>query len=449
MSFHRDPAMDHLNNHETTNKYCYCKDFREQAGQCLICRELAQGHDYRTPNAHALDTFRVAVTGSNGKTTVTNLLGRVLASVGGNQVGFASTTGIYRGQKQVFTYEHRASEHYTYLMNQPEITTVVAEQPEAGLAKYGLPLDHHVGIVTNLVSDHLERPWVHSGLDDVFLIKSLIVRMALEQAIVSIDYEWSRRMVAVFDRGQCAVFGRDAAHVAAARAAGYHVTTVENGQIVIYTPDERVELGQVNEFLVTLRGILTHNIENLLPVLSALHQNERTAPRFDEYLSVLKAMPPSFELNPARFNVLRYQDSLIVFDYAHNEDGYRASLSALQQLCRRLGGKRSVGLVAAAADRSAETVRAIAEVIGNSLDDAYVRTIPGNANSQRLADGLPKASQGRMWDQGYRAFIEAHARPDTIVYVTIAGHGHIQDLATVVTELGLTDIAHEHLEELS
>ena len=426
-----------LDNSLSKNKYCFCKNYGE-VGKCLICKSIKEGQDYQKINSDGANKYAVAITGTNGKTTLTNIIGLVLNNVY-KKVGYASTTGIFKEKTKISDLEHRASEHYVYLLNQPDLDIVISEQPEAGIYKYGLPRDHDFGIVINMSEDHLERYWINSGMDDLYAIKSLVAKMAIEGCITSVDYYWTRKLIEDFDRGHFFLFGRNQTEVRKYLGKGYQIITEQNGEIVILKKEEKIVVGKTNDFLLTLNGILEYNIENILAIISLFYNSSKFSKDFETLVSELKKIPPSFELNPARFNVLNYKDNIVVFDYAHNVDGYSYAMKSLTKLKENLSKKELIGLVAVAGDRTEEVIDQLAKLFTESFDQVFVRQVADNKNIKLLSEKLMKKN-GQIWEKGYEEFIKDFSQGNNIIYITIAGHGHVDDLRKTIKNLKIKDI---------
>ncbi len=119
----------------------------------------------------------IGVTGTNGKTTVTNIL-RQLLSLHGEKVGLIGTVGIFIGEKEIpTTHTTPESRDLSELMAQmvaEDVTTCVMEVSSHALALERVAaLDFDIAVFTNLTRDHLELS-SHDG--GVFCIQAKIVR---------------------------------------------------------------------------------------------------------------------------------------------------------------------------------------------------------------------------------------------------------------------------------
>src|SRR5690606_38144362 len=81
-----------------------------------------------------------AVTGTNGKTTVTRLLGHVLAEAG-EHVGMTTTDGIYSGGQLVRPGDNTGPASARAVLSDPLVTAAVLETARGGILRRGLGYD--------------------------------------------------------------------------------------------------------------------------------------------------------------------------------------------------------------------------------------------------------------------------------------------------------------------
>ncbi len=102
----------------------------------------------------------IGVTGTNGKTTVTNIIRQLLA-VREETVGLIGTTGIYIGAEEIpathTTPESRDISELLSNMLERGVTTCVMEVSSHALALERVAaLDFDIAVFTNLTQDHLD-----------------------------------------------------------------------------------------------------------------------------------------------------------------------------------------------------------------------------------------------------------------------------------------------------
>lgn len=118
----------------------------------------------------------IAVTGTNGKTTVTTLIGKILQDAG----------------KKVFVGGNIGAPLYNCLSEGKQPDLVVAEVSSFQLELAG-EFSPHVGLLLNMSPDHLDR---HGSMEEYFSLKSRIFRNQSETdfAILGGDDNYCRRL---------------------------------------------------------------------------------------------------------------------------------------------------------------------------------------------------------------------------------------------------------------
>jgi len=211
---------------------CYCNRLKN-GKKCLLCQGQENGEDFFRINGLAAKKLSIVITGTNGKSTITNTLSSILANTFPG-VGGSSSTGLYEGGKQISNIEHIASQHYIYLLNKKNTEIIICEQPLTGIWAFGLPIEHDWGIITNITRDHTEMGYVREGMEDIFRLKSTIAAMAKKGVITSIDYPLTRKIIKNFKQKNFFLFGLNSKWVRYYRELGYQVITVKKDKIFVF-----------------------------------------------------------------------------------------------------------------------------------------------------------------------------------------------------------------------
>ncbi len=126
----------------------------------------------------------IGVTGTNGKTTVTNII-RQLLSRRGEKVGLIGTVGIFIGEEETpathTTPESRDLSELLARMVSEHITTCVMEVSSHALALERVAaLDFDIAVFTNLTQDHLD---FHHTMEEYFAAKQKLFSRLKDTAI--------------------------------------------------------------------------------------------------------------------------------------------------------------------------------------------------------------------------------------------------------------------------
>jgi len=138
----------------------------------------------------------VGVTGTNGKTSVTNLIKHIIESCTGNKVGLIGTNGNFIGERelptQLTTPESYEMQKILEKMVLEGCSHVVMEVSSHALALDRVHgIEFEVGVFTNLSPDHLD---FHGTMDEYARAKALLFPMCKSSAI-NIDDSYCRVML--------------------------------------------------------------------------------------------------------------------------------------------------------------------------------------------------------------------------------------------------------------
>lgn len=261
----------------------------------------------------------IAVTGTNGKTTVSYLLESILESAGKRSAVMGTIN--YRMGKKVF-----ASVNTTpgLLENQFFLSQLVVEKfdycvmevSSHALAQGRVDLiDFVTAIFTNLTSDHLDY---HQSRENYFQAKSkLFVDLAPSaSAVINIDDPFGQRLLSM-TKAKCITYGiKGAADVKAKDSHG----SLEGTKFKFVSAQEEIPIE------TSLVGI--YNVYNILAVIAACLKEGINIDTIREGIRRLKGVP-------GRLERLDYGQNFSVFiDYAHTQDALENVLRALREVSR-------------------------------------------------------------------------------------------------------------------
>src|SRR5690606_33630446 len=134
-------------------------------GDAIVAHLFPDRQDGRVPIC--------AVTGTNGKTTVTRLIGHLLRGAG-EHVGMTTTDGVYSGGELERPGDNNGPASARAVLSDPSVTAAVLETARGGILRRGLGYDwSDVGIVTNVTRDHVGQDGI-TDVEDLVWIKSLV-----------------------------------------------------------------------------------------------------------------------------------------------------------------------------------------------------------------------------------------------------------------------------------
>lgn len=306
----------------------------------------------------------VAITGTNGKTTVTRMVSHILKQVG-LHVGMTTTDGIYIDGQCIIEGDTTGPASAKIILSDSTVEAAVLETARGGILRAGLAFDYcDVGVVTNITEDHLGQYGIDS-LEDMAYIKSLILErtQAKGYAILNAD---DAQVVSLASRIKAPIiyFSLEADNIIIRRHLGVGGKTffVKNGVIYAANGARSQPVVRVKDIPVTLGGAAVHNIQNAViavAVTSALKISRRT----------IKQGLCTFEKNPGRLTIRDIGGIRVCVDYGHNPAGY----AALIQTVKKLGAKRLIGVIAAPGDRPDSCIVSMGNSAGRGFDHIIIK----------------------------------------------------------------------------
>jgi cyanophycin synthetase len=298
----------------------------------------------------------IAVTGTNGKTTVTRLIAHMYETAR-MVVGQTSTEGTYIGKEKILEGDCSGPRSAKAVLLHPCVEVAVLETARGGILREGLAFDWcTVGVVTNISADHLGLKGV-STLDELARVKQVVVENVRKDgaAVLNAEDPLVAEMAAATD-ARVVYFTADPhnpvhdAHIAQGGACVY----VENGAIMLAKSGQRDELVSLDRVPFTLGGKVRFQVQNALAAVAAAWSAGLNPAMIVRALTTFVTDDATV---PGRFNVSEIGGVQVVLDYGHNT----AALTALGQAVQALGTRRTVMVLALPGDRRDEDLRTSVE----------------------------------------------------------------------------------------
>jgi cyanophycin synthetase len=322
----------------------------------------------------------VAVTGTNGKSTVCRMVGKIGREMG-RTVGLTNTSGVYIDDERVLEADASGPKSARMVLRDPTVELAVLETARGGMLREGLAFDRcDVGVVLNVAADHLGLKGVDT-LDDLAAVKSIVTEAVGRRgvSVLNGDDPLTLRM-ARHAGGRIAFFtlrgGPDMSaflqkHVAEGGLLVAREPSVRGGDLVIHDKGERIFVVHGDEIPATLGGLADFNVANTLAAIAVGHglgASPATMAR------ALRAFNSSHLDNPGRFNVHEAHGFRIIVDYAHNPAAMRAMGDLVGQL--RPTVDRVIGVVSIPGDRRDEDILEMGAIAAGMFDELIFRERP-------------------------------------------------------------------------
>ena len=310
----------------------------------------------------------ISVTGTNGKTTTTLLIGHVIQNTG-HVTGVTTTEGIYIDGRLRESGDCTGYWSARTVLTSPVVEAAVLETARGGMFKRGLAFDKcDVGVVLNIHDDHLGQHGAET-LEDLARVKRLVVETAAKACVLNAEDPLVVAMAEHKPEGcETVYFSLDPASPVIEKHldAGGRAVYLRRNMIMLAEGDHRIPLLEVERIPFTLKGRARFNVQNSLAAVAALWVSGYA---HAQIVAGLNTFTSSVDQNPGRLNLFRVRDFHVLLDYAHNAESYRLIIETAKQLNQ----KRLVGVITAPGDRYDEKLKEIGRICGQGFDHLIFR----------------------------------------------------------------------------
>jgi UDP-N-acetylmuramoyl-L-alanyl-D-glutamate--2,6-diaminopimelate ligase len=348
----------------------------------------------------------IGVTGTDGKTTTSNLLFQILMQAG-LHAGIISTVNAVIGDEMLDTGLHVTTpeapeiQHYLARMVSAGMTHVVLESTSHGLAQHRVTgCDFDIAVVTNITHEHLDFHKTYEGYRHA---KGLLFRM-LEDTTVKAH---GNPRLAILNKDDSSydylhgISGRNQRSYSLSEGADFWADDVRytsNGlEFQIQSADFRQPVR------CNLAGI--YNVSNCLAAFAACVAGVKIPPNIAaEGIAALKIVPGRME----RINL--GQDFSAMVDFAHTPN---ALLRALET-ARQMTSGRVIAVFGSAGLRDREKRRLMAEVSQQHADISYITAEdPRTESLSGILAEMAAAAEAKGGKEG-QSFFRVPDRRDAI-----------------------------------
>jgi cyanophycin synthetase len=358
---------------------------RDVAGP-VIDMLFPRGTRYRIPLA--------AVTGTNGKTTTTRMVGHIL-KLSGYTVGMATTDGVYIDGVRTVRGDMTGPWSSQIVLRDPSIDAAVLETARGGIVRSGLGWRKcNVGAVVNVASDHLGLGGIED-LEDLARVKQIVVEVAQDYCVLNADDERVARMADASPAEPIYVTMDPKNELVRqhVRNRGKAVALEEGlsgRMIVLYQGERQIPLVLARHIPATIEGRAFHNIQNAMFAAAIAHG---LGVGVENIRQGLRTFSTDFFQAPGRLNFYNEHPFRVLLDYAHNAHGTEAVAKTVLELA--VHGRR-IGVIAAPGDRRDEDIRALAAAAAPAFDLVLLREDDDNR-------GRPRGAVAELLRQGLLA----------------------------------------------
>jgi cyanophycin synthetase len=338
-----------------------------------------------------------SITGTNGKTTTSRMLGHILKTAG-HTVGMTSTDGVYIDGRLSVKGDMTGPTSAHIVLRDPTVDMAVLETARGGLLRAGLGYRRcDVAACLNVASDHLGLRGIDT-LEQLAELKRIPIEVARNTAVLNADDELCLRMADYTQAENLCYVTMNPAHslVKEHIRAGGRAMVLEQGiygdMITLYDNGTHFQLLWTHLIPATMEGKATHNVQNAMFAAALAFGMGKS---LDDIRHGLRTFNSTIFQAPGRMNVFDEHPFRVILDYGHNA----AAIESICQLVDRLDvGGRRICVLAAPGDRRDEDIRAIAQAAAGHFDH-YICKADDNRRG-RGEDEVPRMLRAQLIEDG-------------------------------------------------
>lgn len=329
-------------------------------GQAIVEMLFPEGSTARVP--------LIAVTGTNGKTTVTRMIAHIYSTMK-QYVGMATTDGIYFDGVRRVKGDCSGPRSAEAVLQHPKVEVAILETARGGILRSGLAWDRStVSVALNVASDHLGLEGIETP-ERLARVKRVVVESVARDGygVLNADDPLVADM-AQDCPGKVIFFGRDCsgAVMSAHLASGSRAAYLRNDELVFAEGATETVLMKAGEIPATFNGQVPFQVSNALAAAAACWG---AGVPFDSIRLGLRTFQTDEKMTPGRFNVFDVDGARVIVDYGHNPHALRA----MQEAIRQMHPSRTIGVVAAPGDRRDADIQELATVAAHTFGTIIVR----------------------------------------------------------------------------
>lgn len=310
----------------------------------------------------------ISITGTNGKTTTTRMISKILQEKG-HTVGMTSTGGVYINDKCIMKGDTTGYRSARMILTDKRVDAAVLETARGGIVSKGLGYDlADVGILTNISEDHLGLDGINT-FDDLAHVKALVAEAVKENgyAVLNADDKYCVEVGEHLNK-KVIYFSTcfDNEVIQKQIACGGKAVYLKAEDIYIFDGKEEIKLMHSWDIPATLNGAISYNVKNSL---SAIAGTYGLGVELEYIVKALKKFKSDNEQNPGRFNIHDISGFKVVVDYGHNIEGYRETIASVKNMKHN----RLIGVIGVPGDRTETSTVRVGQMCGESFNNIIIK----------------------------------------------------------------------------
>lgn len=314
-----------------------------------------------------------SITGTNGKTTVTRMIGHVLTEAG-QMVGMTTTDGIYIGERLIARGDMTGPHSARTVLSDPAVEVAVLETARGGIVRRGLGYDwSDISVMTNIGPDHIGQDGIET-VEDLVYIKSLIAERVREGGtlILNADDEHLSRLMenpAISKlKKEVIYFSLHDTNLQIKRHIAQGGTAYflrDDGWIVEAEGHTESPIAYALHIPVSMNGMAEFQIANVIAAIAACRAYGMTREHVASSMNSFR----SGSDNPGRVNLYKVRGGYVMVDYGHNPDAF----AAVCRMAARWNNRQVTGIIGVPGDRDNSVIEEAGRVAARGFHRIIIK----------------------------------------------------------------------------
>lgn len=352
---------------------------------CVLCECVRSAYSFACAALYGGNFKKmkiVAVTGTNGKTSVTSLVSYLLNSQN-IKTGLVGTLGIYSGGILV-PEEKLKGDNLAMTTPDPErLFSALSFMADGGCSVAVIEASSHalelskldalridVAVFTNLSEDHLD---FHGSMEKYYSAKKKIGLIS-DVILTNVENEWSSKMVNEF--GAYAISAQGLVNGAFAHASDINRDGVFKTTFEAYIGDGR--------YHIETSAFAEYSVFNILAALSSAYF-------IGADLTLAVKSVSEFEGVDGRCNVMKLSNGAptVIIDYAHTPDAVEKTLKSVRRV---MGDGKLIAIFGCGGDREKEKRSLMGKAASDFADFSFLTE--DNSRNEETSDIICEIAKG-------------------------------------------------------
>ncbi len=333
------------------------------------------------PRVNRLHIPIIAITGTNGKSTVAKLLNRIYLEAG-YRVGMCCTDGVMVNGSWIHKGDQAGPNGLWRVTRDQHLDLIVAETARGGILRYGVSFKECLAsVVTNIYEDHLGDEGVNT-LDEMAEVKSTIVRLTRPDGVTVLNADDVRvERMTNCSQAKIMYFTMESGRFAEGFERCFYLA---DDSIWKKAGDIAKRFVDLSDITVTNGGTQRYQIANTMAALAVVEGlKDRFLVEPESCLKALQEFGRDPRDNLARFSLVQYRGEALLLCFCKNAECYRQDLPLIAELKETMGFDHVVGILCTVGRSLDGHLQDISRIVAPTCDAFAIRPPPKSGLGRR------------------------------------------------------------------